>query len=229
MKQWLEGDCTRTRAAFSGYLDGAVPGKQMQAIAAHLDDCRECHAEFAQWRGMQQLLTETPAIKPPNDLGLQLRLAISHEKSRHHGWRLTVASRWENLLRPIAIQAAAGCAGALLLLGSIAALVGIAPVANPVLANGEPLRAVTAPRYLYSAARQQPIAWSKDSTVVVEADVNAEGKVYDFHVISGPLDERTRAEIVDKLMLQIYEPARMFGQPVRGRVVVAFSGVSVRG
>jgi len=30
-------------------------------------------------------------------------------------------------------------------------------------------------------------------------------------------------------MLQVYEPARMFGEPVRGQVLVTFSGVQVKG
>jgi hypothetical protein len=137
--------------------------------------------------------------------------------------------RWENLIRPIALQTISGLAGALLLFGGISMLVGVVAVPNAVLANDEPLGAVTMPHYLYSAAQQQPVVTPDDGTIVVEADVNAEGKVYDWNIISGPADERTRAAVQDDLMLQVYEPSRMFGEPVRGRVLVTFSGVLVKG
>jgi hypothetical protein len=85
------------------------------------------------------------------------------------------------------------------------------------------------PHYLYSAAQQQPVVTPDDGTIVVEADVNAEGKVYNWNIVSGPTDERTRAAVQDDLMLQVYEPSKMFGEPVRGRVLVTFSGVQVKG
>jgi len=127
------------------------------------------------------------------------------------------------------VQAASGLAGALLLVGSFAMLVGVVPVPNEVLANDEPLNAVTMPHYLYSAAHQEPLVAPDDATIVVQADVNTEGKVYDYTIVSGPLDDRTRADVRDELMLQVYEPAKMFGNPVRGQVLVTFSGVMVRG
>jgi anti-sigma factor RsiW len=201
----------------------------MHSVAAHLEACRECAADFAGWRGMQRVLAETGPVKAPADLGLKLRLAISHEKSRRQSVRDNLTMRWENFIRPIALQTISGVAGALLLFGGISMLVGVVAVPNAVLANDEPLGAVTMPHYLYSAAQQQPVVTPDDATIVVEADVNAEGKVYNWNIISGPSDEPTRAAVRDDLMLQVYEPSKMFGEPVRGRVLVTFSGVLVKG
>jgi anti-sigma factor RsiW len=206
-----ETPCAHARSSFSGYLDGAISGREMQSVAAHLEACPPCTAEFAAW------------------LGLKLRLAISHETSRRQGFRDNLAMRWENLIRPMAFRTISGLACALLLFGGIATLVGVVAVPNAVLAHDEPLGAVTMPHYLYSAALQQPVVTPDDNTIVVEADVNAQGKVYDWNIVSGPTDERTRAAVRDDLMLQVYEPSRMFGQPVRGRVLVTFSGVLVKG
>jgi anti-sigma factor RsiW len=221
--------CADARTSFSGYLDGAISGREMQSVAGHLEQCRECKAEFAAWRGMQRVLAETGPVKAPADLGLKLRLAISHEKSRQQGFRDNLAARWENFIRPVALQTISGLAGALLLFGGISMLVGVVAVPNAVLAHDEPLGAVTMPHYLYSAAQQQPVVTPDDGTIVVEADVNAEGKVYNWNIVSGPTDERTRAAVQDDLMLQVYEPSKMFGEPVRGRVLVTFSGVQVKG
>ena len=227
MNRLRKTECAKARTSFSGYLDGAISGREMQSIAGHLEACAECTAEFDEWRGMQRVLAETRPLKAPGDLGLKLRLAISHEKARRQGLRDNLSMRWENLVRPLALQTISGLAGALLLFGGISMLVVAVP--NAVLANDEPLGAVSMPHYLYSAAQQQPVVTPDDGTVVVEADVNAEGKVYDWSIVSGPADARTRAAVEDDLMLQVYEPSKMFGQPVRGRVLVTFSGVLVKG
>jgi len=47
--------------------------------------------------------------------------------------------------------------------------------------------------------------------------------------VSGPTDQQTRAEVENLLLFSVFEPARFFGQPVRGLAVMSFSGVSVRG
>lgn len=228
MKRMRRNPCERTQASFSGYLDGAISGREMQTVAAHLERCPLCANDFAAWRSLQQMLCAAGAVKAPEDLGLRLRLAISHEKSRSQGVRVNLAARWENLIRPMLLHTVSGVASALLLVGGIATLSMVA-VPSAVLANDEPLGAVTMPHFLYSAARQQPIVTPGDSTVVVQAEINSEGRVYDWKIISGPTDQTTQSEVRDQLMLQVYEPARMFGQPVRGQVLVTFAGVLVRG
>jgi hypothetical protein len=65
--------------------------------------------------------------------------------------------------------------------------------------------------------------------VVVEAYINGQGEVYDYRIVSGPVDDTTRAQVENLLLWSHFEPARFFGQPVRGLAVLSFSGVSVRG
>lgn len=229
MNRLLDLECTQVRTSFSGYLDGAITGREMQSVAAHLEGCTACSTEFSTWRAVQRVLSESGPVQVPGDLGLKLRLAISHEKGRRQGLRDNLAMRWENLVRPVALRTMSGLAGALLLFGGISMLVGVVAVPNAVLAHDEPLGAITMPHYLYSSAQQQPVVTPDDATVVVEADISAEGKVYNWNIVSGPGDARTRDAIQNDLMLQIYEPSRMFGLPVRGRVLITFSGVLVRG
>ena len=94
----------------------------------------------------------------------------------------------------------------------------------------EPLGNATAPRLLYrsSAVGENEIG-AISGPVVVEAYINGAGRVYDYRIISGPTDEATRAQVENLLLFSVYEPARVFGRPVRGLTVVSFSGVSVRG
>jgi hypothetical protein len=223
-------ECFEVRDKFSGYLDGAVSGVEMQAVAGHLRECVGCKAEFESWRTVQGLLAAVGPNKAPDDLGVRLRVAISRENARRQGhWWDGLQMRWENGLRPLVVQASAGLAMALVLLGSIGGLMGFVAAPPAVQANDEPLGAMTSPHYQYSDAPQQPILTGQDTTIVIEAKVNAEGRVYDYAVLSGPTDDRTMAQVRDQVMLQVYEPARVFGEAVRGRVLITFAGVSVRG
>lgn len=220
--------CASTQAAFSNYLDGAVSGLEMQGIATHLEQCSTCAREFATARALQETLASMHGVKAPPDLSMKLRLAISHEASRtpaSHIARLGV--RWDNLFRPLILQASAGFAGAVALLGGIMLLLGMVAAPEPVMANDEPLGAVTAPHFLYSATDPRPIQTPRDQTIVVEASVNARGQVFDFNIVSGPNDPGVRTEITDQLLSSVFQPASVFGGPVRGRVVLTFSGISV--
>ena len=230
MELTLPAACLDVRGSLSEYLDGAVTGVEMQGIAEHLEGCAECAAEFALTRRMQETLAVLGPPKAPADLSLRLRLAISHEGRRSWPSRLERLSlQWQNAFRPLVMQACAGVAAAVLFLGSILFLLGAMSAANPVMANDEPLGAMTAPHYLYSVAGIQPVATAEDSTIVVEASINARGEVYDYRIVSGPHDSAVRDQVTERLLASVFQPASVFGVPVRGHVLVAFAGVSVNG
>ena len=222
--------CPETRERFSDYLDGTLTGGQMQSVAAHLESCEGCRQEFAVWRGVQGALASASTKKAPADLSLRLRVAISHEAARRQSrpWE-NFSVRWENVLRPALLQVGAGFACAVLLLGGIGALVGFVAAPGAVQANDEPLGAMTSPHFLYSAVPQRPVETGQDAPIVIQAGIDSEGHVYDFSILSGPQDDATLARVRDQLMVQVYEPARVFGEPVKGRVLITFAGVSVHG
>jgi len=51
----------------------------MHEIAAHLEVCSGCSAEFAQWRNAQSLVSSIGPAKAPENLGLRLRVALSQQ------------------------------------------------------------------------------------------------------------------------------------------------------
>ena len=221
--------CSKVQSSFSAYLDGAVNGRQMQSIASHLDSCEVCREEFEGLRSMQRSLAMMGSSKAPGDLAMRLRIAISHEAAaKQSNWRDTLALKWENTIRPLALQVAAGAACSVALVGSIMVALGLFAAPQAVMANDEPLGAMTAPHYLYSAVMPRPIVTNHDSAIIVEAMVNDRGQVYDYQIVSGPEDASVRSQVVDQLMLSVFEPAKVFGAPVRGRVVMTFSGISVQ-
>jgi anti-sigma factor RsiW len=235
--------CDQIQASFSAYLDGAISGQEMQQIARHLEGftdpetgvptlaCQNCAREFAAWRETQTVLSSLGPAKPPADLGLKLRLAISREHARRSVRlldRLSLA--WDNAIRPVMVQVSAGVAATTILVGGIMVLLGaVAPASsNPVLADDEPLAGISQPHYLYSTVAPEAIVCSHDAPIIVEALVDATGRVYDYSIVSGPEDQSVHQQIASQLLGDVFQPATVFGAPVRGRVVVTFSGISVR-
>ena len=222
--------CTAMQAKFSDYLDGRLTGVEMQRIASHLEQCGSCAAEWTSLRHLQVSLAALGPVQEPEDLLLRVRVAVSQERARSRQGRFHWLSlAWRNTVGPFLLQASAGFASAVLLLGTVAVMVGI--VSNPpmVQAGDEPLGDSTAPRLLYSIAGGDSAISALPGPVVVEAYVNGQGAVYDFRIVSGPNDTQTRAMVQNMLLASKFEPARFFGQPVRGLAVLSFSGVSVRG
>ena len=225
--------CSAMQAKISEYLDGRMTGREMQRVAAHLDRCRSCADEFVALRQNSAALATLGPVPEPADLILRIRVAVSHERARSRrraleGWSLA----WKNTVGPFLLQAAAGFASAVLLLGSVTVLVGMFTRPEIARANGdEPLGNATAPKLLYFS---QGSGSSDDmgnfaAPVIVEAYVNGQGEVYDYRIVSGPTDAATRSEVENLLVLSRFEPARFFGQPVRGLAVLSFAGISVRG
>jgi hypothetical protein len=127
------------------------------------------------------------------------------------------------------LQVSAGLAGTVVLVGSIAMLLGVVAAPQAVLANDEPLGAVTPPHYMYSMVAPSAIVSPHDTGIVVEALIDSRGLVYDFTIVAGPQDQAIRTQVANQLLGSIFEPASAFGVPIRGHVIVAFSGISVRG
>ncbi|MGA2672768.1 MAG: zf-HC2 domain-containing protein [Terracidiphilus sp.] len=224
--------CNAVQTRFTEYLDGQLNGREMQSIGAHLERCRECAHEWELLRETQASLAELGPVQEPQDLPLRIRVAISQERARRrqspfHAWNLA----WKNTVGPFLLQAGAGFASAVLLLGSIIVLVTM--FTQPEMAQAtkdEPLGNPTAPRLvsLSNGAGDNQIG-ALSGPVVVEVYINGEGQMYDYRIVSGPDDETTRSQIENMLLTSRFAPARFFGQPVRGLAVLSFSGVSVRG
>jgi hypothetical protein len=236
--------CASIQASFSAYLDGAVTGHEMQEISRHLHGseesdghnilamrtppCQSCAGEFAAWRSTQEALAMLRPAKPPADLNLRLRVAISREQARRAfplGDRISLA--WDNAVRPMMLQVSAGVAATILLVGGIMLLLGFVATPQPVLAHDEPLGAMTAPHYLYSIASPQAVLTGQDTPVVVEAAIDRTGRVYDYNIVSGSESQAVRAQIANQLLGSIFQPASVFGLPVRGHILVTFAGISV--
>jgi negative regulator of sigma E activity len=223
--------CSNFQDKFSDYLDGRLTGLEMQSVSAHIDSCSACASEWNSLRFAQSALAGLGTVPEPPDLALRLRVAVSQERARLaksplQAWNLA----WRNTVGPFLLQAAAGFASAVLLIGTVAVMVGIVAQPQRAQAGDEPLGAATAPRLIDSitGTGDNDVA-VLPAPVLVEAYINDNGQVYDFNIVSGPNDAETRSQIENLLLAERFEPAKFWGQRVRGVAVVSFSGVSVRG
>ncbi|MGA3033649.1 MAG: zf-HC2 domain-containing protein [Terracidiphilus sp.] len=224
--------CSEVLASLTEYLDGRMTGHEMQAVDGHLESCRECAREFETVRSVQASLSSLGPVPAPADLPLRIRVALSQESARSRRSILDVWDlAWRNTVGPFLLQAGAGLASATLLLGTVILLITV--FAKPEAAQAtpdEPLGNATAPHLLYfSNAQGDDQMDAVNGPVMVEAYVNDAGQVYDYRILSGPVDDATRSQVENLLLFSRFEPARFFGQPVRGLAVLSFSGVSVRG
>ena len=225
--------CRAMQSKFSEYLDGRMNGREMQRMSAHLDRCAVCAVEWTTLRQNQSVLASLGPVPEPDDMVLRIRVAVSHERARRNkGAFEGVRLAWRNTVGPFILQAAAGFASAVLLLGTVTFLVGMFTQPESAQATKDvPLGNATAPRLLgYAGGSGSGDEMGEVAgPIVVEAYVNSEGTVYDYRIVSGPNDAATRSQVENMLVMSRFEPARFFGQPVRGLAVLSFSGVSVRG
>ena len=223
--------CSDFQTKFSEYLDGRLTGLEMQSVSAHVDSCSSCATEWNSIRRTQLALGALGPVPEPPDLALRIRVAVSQERARRAKSPLqSLNMAWQNTIGPFLLQAAAGFASAVLLIGTVAVLVGIVAQPQRAQAGDEPLGAATAPHLIDSitGTGDNDVA-ILPAPVVVEAYISDSGRVYDFNIVSGPDDAATRSEIENLLLADRFEPAKFWGQPVRGVAVLSFSGVSVRG
>jgi hypothetical protein len=225
-------DCKAVQGKFTEYLDGRLNGREMQRMGGHLDSCAECSREWAELKRTQAALAGLGQLNAPRDLALRLRVAISQEHARQsrgifYGWDIV----WRNTIGPFLLQASAGFASAVLLMGTVIFLVSMFAQPEAAMAKAdEPLGNASAPKLLYLSNGSGDDAMNAlNGPVMVEAYINGAGQVYDYRIVSGPNDPQTRSEVENLLLSSVFAPARFFGQPVRGVAVISFSGVSVRG
>jgi hypothetical protein len=118
-------------------------------------------------------------------------------------------------------------AAALVLVGSAIWFIGSAA---PVQANDDRLADLHPPQFLYSQVPPQAITTTGEVfAVLVDAKVDADGRVYDYSVIEGPRDSSTRARIEANLLGSVFKPATVFGVPVPGHAMMTYTTVSVHG
>ena len=225
-------NCHRARSLFSSYLDGAVSGRQMQAIAQHLRECFACRSEYAAWQRTQQLVSSLGPKPAPPELALRLRVAISQAAAQgtHRRWQGLLV-RMENLAGAFMLPATAGLISAVIFFGVLIGFMAM-PVHLSAARDDVPTLLYTPPRLqaLPSNLGLESETSVPSEPVVVETTVDANGRVQDYRIISGPADARGLEPQLNNIMIfTTFQPATTFGVPTQGRAVLSFAKINVGG
>lgn len=223
--------CTEARPLFPLYLDSAVTGVEMHAISEHMKDCGDCRTEYKKLENTRLLVSQLGRRPVPPNLGLKIKLAISHERSRN--WRSILrayAVRLENTMNAFTVPATAGLLTAVIFFGT---LIGCFRLPQQSADDVVPAALSNLPARLI-INKQAPIddsGLNDDLTtpLLVQVYVDASGKVQNYSIVSGPDNASVRSELNRKLLFTNFDPAYEFGQPVPSTTVMSFFKVNVRG
>jgi hypothetical protein len=221
--------CTEIKQLFSPYLDGRVSGSEMHALTRHMERCSDCTREYAATQRTQQLLAGLGAKKAPPDLALKLRLAISREAAQKRRPRYeAVLVRLQDAMNAFMVPATAGLVSAVLFFGLLLGFFAL-PAELSASRGDVPLMLYTAPE-LEQSAFGTSLGNVGDDALVIEAYVDANGRVDDYRILSQPDDAKAvLPQLKNLLIFTTFRPALSMGRPTPGKAVLSFSKISVKG
>ncbi len=217
--------CVQVKSLLSCYLDGAVTGKQMHALGQHLNECVDCRAEYQGLRQTQSLLSRVGRAQAPEDLSLKVRLAISHEAARRREPAFSgLGIRFANALRGFMVPATAGVVATLIIFGVLMGFI------TPVQANTNEVLMLSTDPELQQTGFGGALASTTDESFVIEAYVDANGRVQDYRILSDPDQIKDLPHsLKNMLIFTTFRPATLLGSPRPGTAVLSFSKISVKG
>jgi hypothetical protein len=222
-------NCGEAKKLFSPFLDGQASGREMRALDGHIEECSRCAREYVAMRRTQLLLANLGPKRAPADLALKLRVAISREAAHQRHSRFEgVLVRLENALNAFMVPATAGLVSAVLIFGLLLGFIAL-PGQLQAASGDVPLMLYTAPQLEQSVFGTSLGSIGEDS-VVIEAYVDANGRVEDYRILSQSEDAKAMLPQVKNLLIfTTFRPALSMGRPTAGRAVISFSKISVKG
>jgi anti-sigma factor RsiW len=219
--------CTKAKSLLSQYMDSALDTAQALKMQKHLIDCGTCRSELASLRQTRSLLVAVARKAAPTDLALRVRLAISREAAQERTSPFeSLRFRLQTSFNAFMVPATAGLLSAVVFFGLLIGFCAVPRSTNDVQVG---TTFYTPPELAISPFGMTDIV-SSDS-VVLEAYIDANGRVEDYKVLSSPdgVDGGVDPRIKNMLLFTIFRPATSYGRPTAGRAVLSFSAINVKG
>jgi len=216
-------NCVEIRKHFSDYLDGECDRETRRSVRYHLNYCVSCRAELDLRRTIQADLRALPMAHVPPQVSLGLRVALSQHMHRNLLGR--AALFLENAIKPLMIPASAGVLMAILSFVLIMSSSDL-PLANTAAIPPAPVSVSTPPRVRAFG----PLSFPEDEEpLVLVTHVDDMGRVTYYQVLSGQ-ESPALTHRLDQMMYSTYfQPAKMYGKPTDGDVVLSLRRITVRG
>jgi len=221
--------CTEAQSLLPAYVDKAVTGAEMQLLAEHMSGCSDCRSEYLKLENTRQLVVSLGRKPAPPDLALRIRLALSRERSRN--WRSVLQSylmRMEGGVNGFMFPATAGILTTIIFFGALTGFFVTAHTVAKELVPGIYLPArLQPPQSAMSSVADTDL--NLDAPVVIQAFVDANGRVQNYEIIAGPDTEKVRSQLNRALLFTSFSPAYVFGQPAPTTAIICISHVNVKG
>jgi hypothetical protein len=222
-----EVSCANTRKLMSSFIDSMATFSEAERVEAHVSTCDPCHRQLQSLISMRSLLTRIEKPPVPEDLMLETRVRLSHERNRNLLVRLE--TQFNNILRPFAIPAILGVSLTTLFFGILLASLASNATAmaetriaeKPVFALYQPVRTTDPTMARFASSDNQN--W--DEPLMIETDVDGDGRVTEYRIISGPHGDDVNRWIREVLSLAQFTPAIAFGKPIGSKIILSFVAV----
>jgi hypothetical protein len=158
-----------------------------------------------------------------------LRVAISREAAQTRRPRFEgMLVRLTNSFNAFMVPATAGLVSAVLTFGLLLGFFAL-PQALQASSSDVPLMLYTRPQ-LQQSAFGMSLGNMGDDALVIEAYVDANGRVEDYRILSQPDDAKAvLPQLKNLLIFTTFRPALSMGRPTTGTAVLSFSKISVKG
>lgn len=222
-----ETECESVQLALSAFIDSMATSEECETVESHVAVCEACRRQLQSYVSVRSLLHRAHEPEVPEDLALDVRVRLSRERNPNHWERLE--TRLANMIKPLAIPAVSGIM--LTVLGFGAILGGLLP-GSTVMANVP--RSDTPMSNLYNPVRTTDPTMmrfavsdnrSLDEPLMIETDIDPNGKVFDFRIISGPQTPEINRWVKELLYFADFQPATAFGRPVDSKIILSFVAV----
>ncbi len=220
-------DCSDAEELMSPFIDSMASVEEAEQLQKHLAQCEPCQRQLQSCISVRSLMTRIDRPAPPDDLVLETRVLLSQARNDNHlkNWETRVA----NILKPIAVPAILGTSLTMLFFGI---LLGSLASNSTVMANDrmndsalialfQPVR-TSDPTMIRLAVSENKMP---DEPLMVETHVGNDGRVVEYHIISGPADPEINRWIGELLYFSKFTPATAFGRPVDSTIILSFVAV----
>ena len=219
--------CQAALELMSPFIDSMVGVEEAQCLRSHVSDCAPCRRQLQSFVSLRNVIGCAEAVPVPEDLQLETRVKLSHE--RWHNTRERLQTRFNNLLRPVAMPAVMGIT--LTLLGFGVLLGSLTSQRSVMAEDGRSMSSAGVyqpPKTTDPTLRRLGASVSTElETLSVQTEVNNDGRIDDFSIIAGTRSPDVDRWLQELVLLSQFRPATFWGMPVRSRVI--FSFVTVRG
>ena len=226
MKVLSSISCQAALELMSPFIDSMVAVEEAQCLRAHVSECVRCRRQLQSFVSLRNVIGCAEPVPVPEDLQLDTRVRLSHE--RRHNNRERLQTRFNNLLRPVAMPALMGIS--LTLVGFVVLLGSLTSSHAVIAEDGRSMSLVGAyqpTKATDPTLRRLGASVSLEDALSVQTEINNAGLIDDISIISGTRSPGVDQWLQELVLLSQFRPATFWGMPVRSRVI--FSFVTVRG